>query len=234
MILLLNLQFDSVYISYISKIYSSNPSEVKLAYDFFKKISKSRSNKYDLYFYAYSIEILYFSTKEFNKEKFLDEAIKSLEKAIKIDNKFADGYALLSSLYGIKAGMNMFYGMFYGPKASQMIIKALEIDSLNPRVLHAYAQNLIYTPESFGGNFDEGIKKLKKIIEMYENGYKDKDIISWGYKESILALAMAYENKKQYKDALIYYKKLIEIDPDNEFYKSKVKEMESKLWMKRI
>lgn len=233
MILYIFLQIDSVYEVYLNKLYSSEPNEVKSAYEFFKKMSNARSNKYDLYFCAYSLQILYFSTKEFNKEKFLDEAIKLLEKAIKIDNKFSEAYALLSGLYGIKAGMNIFYGMFYGPKAGQMLRKALEIDSLNPRVMYTYAQNLIYAPPAYGGNFEKGVEILKRIINKYENGYSDSGIIKWGYKESIFALAIAYEGRKDYKNAYIYYKKLLDIEPNNEFYKNKVKEMERKSWMKK-
>lgn len=68
-----------------------------------------------------------FSKKDKGKaKKFVEDGIEHLKKSIELKEDFAESYALLSSLYGNKIGLNPLLGITLGPKSARMQKKALK------------------------------------------------------------------------------------------------------------
>ena len=149
---------------------------------------------------------------KFNRIEYLNEAINYIKKSLELDKKFADGLGLLAGLYALKAGINIKEGFVYGPKVTQLLRKALEIEPDNPRLY--YFIGLVYAvkPTAFGGNPKKAIEEFNKAISLFENGKGRNWPIRWGYIETLSLLSIAYEN-------LGYKEKLNEIYEKIENYK---------------
>ncbi len=63
-----------------------------------------------------------------------DNAIKDLNKAIEIDDQFADAYVV--------RGVTLYWDLSNGPAARKDLEKALEISPNNPFIQYAYAEYL--------------------------------------------------------------------------------------------
>src|SRR5699024_10738399 len=149
----------------------------------------------------YRLNTQFSDVKEDQKEKFLDEAVKYLEEAVRLDPDFADARALLASVYGLKA-TGIFSGMKYGPKSNSAIENALETAPDNPRVHMINAIGLLKKPSMFGGSTEGAIKEFKKAAELFESFEPaNKMMPDWGHAENYAWLGQAYEQNDQLKKA---------------------------------
>lgn len=216
--LITQLSLDSLFSKSIERLeygYKNRDLDtLEKAYRDLKYISSTRGTPFDLYFVSLCLYRLYtLGFKKYSKEEYIDSAINYLEKSVKIDKNFADAYALLGSLYGMKA-KGFFKGMVYGTKSDRSFKKAKEIDSLNPRALYLEGISLLYKPKQFGGNPERAIKNFKKAIEIFEKGEGKRGVIEWGYLECMMFLGIAYEKVDSLEKAENIYRKVLEIDPD--------------------
>jgi tetratricopeptide (TPR) repeat protein len=192
------------------------------AYKDIKYIASTRGTYLDFYFLAFSIYKLYtLKFKNFSKEEYIDTAIYFLEKANKINPKFSDGKALLASLYGMKA-KGFYKGMIYGRKSDNAFKEAKEIDSLNPRVYYLEGISLLYKPSQFGGSKKKAISNFKKAIKLFEEGKGNIGLIRWGYLECMVFLGIAYEEVDSIEKAEETYKKVLKIEPEYGWAKSRL------------
>ena len=198
------------------------------AYKEIKYIASTRGTYLDFYFLSFSIYKLYtLRFKEFAKEEYIDTAIYFLEKANKLNPHFSDGNALLASLYGMKA-KGFFKGMIYGRKSNIFFKKAKEIDSLNPRVYYLEGISFLHTPPQFGGGNKKAISNFKKAIRLFEEGKGNIGLIRWGYLECMMLLGIAYEKTDSIEKAEKIYKRVLEIDPEYGWAKSKLYNLQKK------
>lgn len=160
--------------------------------------------------------------KEDQKERFLDEAVKYLEQAVKFDPEFADAWALLGSAYGMKA-TGIFAGMKYGPKSDNAMEKALQYGPGNPRAHMLNAIGLLYKPSMFGGSTDGAIEGFKKAAELYKTYQpKNKLMPDWGHAEVYAWLGQAYQKNEQFDEAKKAYQQALEVDPNYGWVKYKL------------
>lgn len=198
------------------------------AYKDLKYISSTRGNAHDLYFTSLCLYRIYnLGFKKYSKEEYIDSAITYLEKSIKLKKDFSDAYALLGSLYGMKA-KGFFKGMLYGSKSDRAFKKAKEIDSLNPRTLYLEGISFLYKPKGFGGSVQRAIHNFKKAIKIFEEGKGERGIINWGYLECMMFLGIAYEKVDSLKKAEEVYRKVLEIDPDYGWAKYRLYQIKNK------
>jgi len=177
-----------------------------------KKLEETYNEKFVNYYIALCVFNLIFMEDKFNRIEYLNEAINYIKKSLELDKKFADGLGLLAGLYALKAGINIKEGFVYGPKVTQLLRKALEIEPDNPRLY--YFIGLVYAVKqtAFGGNPKKAIEEFNKAISLFENGKGRNWPIRWGYIETLSLLSIAYEN-------LGYKEKLNEIYEKIENYK---------------
>jgi len=203
-------KFTKLVLDFERAILEYNPKKLEETYNEFKKINYNE--KFVNYYIALSVFNLIFMEDKFNRIEYLNEVINYIKKSLELDKKFADGLGLLAGLYSLKAGINIKEGFVYGPKVTQLLRKALEIEPDNPRLY--YFIGLVYAvkPTAFGGNPKKAIEEFNKAISLFENGKGRNWPIRWGYIETLSLLSIAYEN-------LGYKEKLNEIYEKIENYK---------------
>lgn len=203
-------KFTKLVLDFERAILEYNPKKLEEVYNELKDMNYD--DKFVNYYIALCIFNLIFMEDRFNRIEYLNEAINYIKRILEVDKKFADGLGLLAGLYALKAGINIKEGFVYGPKVTQLLRKALEIEPENPRLY--YFNGLVYAvkPTAFGGNPNKAIEEFNKAISLFENGKGKKWPIRWGYIETLSLLSIAYEN-------LGYKEKLNEVYKKIENYK---------------
>ena len=115
--------------------------------------------------------------------KILDKAVSDAQKAIALNDRFADAHALLADLYGAKI-TGMMSGMKFGPKAGAESKRALELDPNNAFAYAVLGRKYFYSPSAFGGDINKAIDSFKHAAAL--DPHSDEDLV-W--------LAKAYHKK---------------------------------------
>ena len=185
-----NADYSSVMKDKIAvlKTVESPEDLLDLANDF-ERISAVSSSEWLPYYYAgYCYINLSFSQKEPDKiDAYLDKAQGFLDNAFKIDKKEAELHVLQGFIHqGRIQADPMARGMQYSVKSNESFSKAEAIDPDNPRIYFLLAQNLLYTPEAFGGGAKTACPLFKKANEKFNTFVPDNELNpDWGKKESI-------------------------------------------------
>ncbi|MDZ7292152.1 MAG: TRAP transporter TatT component family protein [candidate division KSB1 bacterium] len=147
--------------------------------------------------------------------KHLEEAINHLEAAVKLDNKHAEAYALLSSCYGQMIGLEPNLGMTLGPKSGQMMQTALQLAPNNPRVILLNAISTYFTPAMYGGDKEKGLAGFKRAAELFEKE-QNKDPLQpdWGHAEAYAWMGVAYLEKNDNASARTALERALAIAPN--------------------
>ena len=151
--------------------------------------------------------------------RYVSDGIKKLKACVDEKSDCADAYALLSSFYGNKIALNPWSGFWNGPKSGKMIEKAFTLEPGNPRLYLISGISAFYTPEKWDGGKEQAKEALGKAIELFNDENVEVTMPDWGHSESygwlgLVELAMGDTN-----NAVINYRKALEIDPDNGWVK---------------
>lgn len=185
----------------------------------FEKILTVQEKDYLSHYYLayvdYRICIMYTSQKDDDFAlDYLEEGIKHLERSINLNPNFSDSHSLLASLFGFKIGFHWYLGMTLGPKSGSYFEKALQMDSLNPRIYLLLGISKYNTPKMFGGGMDKAETNLIKAIQLYRiNSPTDSLLPTWGHEEAYAWLGRVYMEKKEYEKAQIQFEKALEVKP---------------------
>ena len=90
----------------------------------------------------------------------LDRGVEDLKLAIGLKEDFADAHALLGSLYPAYWRLDRGRAMAIGPLGDEHLIRALELEPENPRVLGIQGLDLIHSPAQYGGDPEQGMEVL--------------------------------------------------------------------------
>ena len=138
--------------------------------------------------------------------KNLDMAQTELERAVELDPDFADAYALLCGVYGMKAS-GMFSGIKYGKKANQALAKAQKLDPQNPRMYLIDGMGNYYKPKLFGGGIVNAQEAILTSLNLFESHSSENEIApDWGKAEAHAWLANIFfslnNNEKSHEHIL--------------------------------
>jgi len=147
--------------------------------------------------------------------KHLEEAITQLEATVRLNNKFAEAYALLSSCYGQKIGLAPMLGMTLGPRAGMTMQSALQLEPNNPRVILLDAIGNYYKPPMFGGSKESALAGFKHAAELFEKEQlQDPLLPDWGKPEAYAWIGVAYLDKNDHANARAALEKALALVPD--------------------
>jgi len=178
------------------------------------------------YYVAYCNDQLvhYYQSKGDKKTAltYLNDGIKQLNEVIKLNKDFADGYGLLSSMYGEKMGIQPWTGIMYGSRSSTLIRKAIQLEPNNPRLYMIQGTSAMFTPEKWGGSKEEAKELYLKAAELFKTDnppplmphYGKSDIYAW---LGQLELKMGHP-----EEAKKYYHKALDVDPNNNWVKKQL------------
>jgi len=159
-----------------------------------------------------------FYQQQTNKEmvsKHLEAAITHLEAALKLNNKFAEAYALVSSCYGQKISLAPMLGMTLGPRSGMTMQSALQLEPNNPRVILLEAIGNYYKPPMFGGSKEGALNGFKRAAELFEKEQlQDPLLPDWGKPEVYAWIGVAYLDKNDHANARTALDRALAIAPD--------------------
>ncbi len=151
--------------------------------------------------------------------EYVNNAIEHLNKSIKLNSDFAEGYGLLSSMYGEKIGLQSWTGIVYGSRSSTLMRKALMLEPNNPRLYMIKGISAMFTPEKWGGSKTEAKKLFFKAAELFKNDHPESIMPDWGDSDVYAWLGQAELSLGDTLSAVIHYEKALEINPKNSWVK---------------
>ena len=157
------------------------------------------------------------STMRWQNEDLFDEYYKdtekNLEEIIEADKKWAEPYALLSAIYGLKMGYSPLQAMFLGGKSNNLIEKAKKLDPTSPLAWKVLANAKFFTPTAFGGDIDESIEAYEKCIALYE---ARPELLkqNWMYLDALAFMGQAYMKNGDAGKAIAVYEKALAAEPE--------------------
>jgi len=162
-------------------------------------------------------------SEEDQKEAYMDDAAQHLEAALELRKGWTEANALLSLVYGRKAGQGMFSGMRYGPQANSHLDAATEAAPDNPRVLLADGISLLNTPSMWGGDDALGLKRLQEAVRQFEHATRVSEPTSvastsheptWGHAEAYAWIGIAHAKADRHGEARGAFDKALSIRPE--------------------
>jgi tetratricopeptide (TPR) repeat protein len=145
----------------------------------------------------------------------LDEAETQLKNAIKIDAKFAEAHALLSSVYGSKIAKSSIRGIVLGPRSSSAIDTAVQLEPNNPRVLLSQGIGKFNTPAMFGGSETEAEALLRRALAAFQQEPAGKPWPTWGRFDTHAWLGQMLAKRGDKAGAKSAYEQALTIAPNS-------------------
>lgn len=180
----------------------------------YKKNPSSKTTLYSLLVAQFGL--LNSTMKNKNEQLFdayYDTMLESVDKAIALDAKWAEPYAIQSAVYGLKMGYSPMQGMFLGSKSSSLVDKAKKLNNASALVWKVYANSAFFTPEMWGGDLDEAILAFEKCVQLYESK-PDELKNNWLYLDALAFQGQAYMKKGDKPKALATFQKALKIEPE--------------------
>ena len=149
---------------------------------------------------------------------YFDRALDDLQPLVK-GATIPETYALLSAVYGMQIGtsrVGMIAGMRLGPKASEMMERAVETGPRNPRVWVMRGIGAFNTPGAFGGGIDKAEAYLKKALELLaaESAAPPAAALpAWGRADAHVWLGQVYAKQGKRDAARAEYQAALALQP---------------------
>lgn len=156
-------------------------------------------------------------------DEYVDSVVDLLKVIIEQNSNQGEARAILSSIYGLKMGYSPMKGIIYGSKSGALMEEAMRLQPESPLVQKIYGGSKLYTPEMFGGSAEKATEAFEKAISIYE---ANEETNNWLYLDAMVGLSMAYKKLDQKEKAKTTLEKAIEIEPDFEWAKSSLKNIE--------
>ena len=162
-----------------------------------------------------------------NAERYCTEGLAQCDQALALDPRFAEAIALRASLQGLSIQFDPSRAMALGGEMMPAMDRAREIAPGNPRVLFLQALNTLHMPAFVGGGPARALPMFVKAQELYAAEAKaggpggDADA-AWGCDDACLWAGRAAMDLKDYPAALGYFKKALEVNPDNGWVRSRL------------
>lgn len=145
----------------------------------------------------------------------LDDAIDLLATATEQAPQMADAHALLSALYGWKAGRQWHKAMFLGPKADRAMERAKELAPRNPRVVLLNAIGLYHKPGLFGGDKEKALEGFQRAARLAaQETVKDPLQPRWGHAEALAWTGVAHMEADRPDEARTAFEAALRLNPD--------------------
>lgn len=150
----------------------------------FERIAFAEKDKWLPYYYAsFMLTLASFTdTTADSKDGYLDKADNFINIADSLEEDQSEIYVLKGMIAQARMQIDpMNRWMKYGPIANNNFLKAMKIDTLNPRPEYLQGVSLYYTPEQFGGGPGPAKRLLEKSLEKFNQFIPDNDLMpNWG------------------------------------------------------
>jgi tetratricopeptide (TPR) repeat protein len=169
-------------------------AKAKTANDFqglannFERIAEAEPGEWlPLYYVTFSyLNIVFADDNEADVDMLLDKAESFLKKARELSPENDEIEVLQGWIYQGRIQVDpMGRGQMYSEKASTSFGKAKNINPDNPRIYYLVGQNVLYTPEMFGGGPEAACPYFQEAKEKFESFEPDTPISpNWGREQN--------------------------------------------------
>ena len=150
----------------------------------FERIAFAEKDKWLPYYYASFMHVLasFTDTTNSKKDGYLDKSDIFINIADSLETDESEIYVLKGMIAQARLQVDpMNRWMKYGPIANNNFLKAMKLDTLNPRPEYLQGVSLYYTPEQFGGGSAPAKRLLEKSLEKFNLFEADNDLMpNWG------------------------------------------------------
>jgi hypothetical protein len=150
----------------------------------FERIGQKETDKWlPGYYAAYSYISILFFNNDLSKEQrqgYLDQAQKQIDKILTITEKESEIYALQGLLYQMRIS-DPSEGYKYSILSNEALAKAKTMNAENPRVYYLQGLNLFHTPTEYGGGPVVAKPLLEKAAQLFTAADVSNPIMpDWG------------------------------------------------------
>jgi len=154
----------------------------------FERIAGAETDQWHpLYYAAFCYVNMSFVSKDIvKKDVYLDKAQELIDRAIEIYPEESELFVLQGLIYQGRIQIDpQQRGKTYAMKANEVLNKAKEFNSDNPRIYYLLGLNVLHSPRSIGGGPDIACNYFKKAAEKFEK-YIAPHVLSptWGAEEN--------------------------------------------------
>ncbi len=97
--------------------------------------------------------------------RWVDRSVELLSAAVEKREDFAEAHALLGTIYPSYYRLDRARAGSLGPLGDEHLIRAVELEPDNPRILAIQGLDFVYSPPRYGGDPDRGLEILGRAIE---------------------------------------------------------------------
>ena len=159
---------------------------------FFERVADAEKDKWLPYYYAaYANYLIGWMNPKADKDKVAEKSNDLITKAEAIEPNNSELFCLRQMTATLQMVVDpMSRWQTYGAQASKAVENAIKADPNNPRSYYLKGQNLMNTPEAFGGGKAIAKKLFEKAVELYAT-YKPASSFhpNWGKEQTDKLLA---------------------------------------------
>ncbi len=150
---------------------AKSADDMQAASAFFERVGDAEKDKWLPYYYAaYANYITAWMNPKLDKDKVAEKSNDLITKADALDPNNSELFCLRQMTATLQMLVDpMSRWQTYGAQANNAIDKAIKADPNNPRSYYLKGQNLMNTPEAFGGGKAVAKKLFEKAVELYNN-----------------------------------------------------------------
>lgn len=196
---------------------ASEMSTVRRARATFLRATSDRTHGYLAHYYVglSSSRLANLSGADGDALPHVDDAIEHLERVVELRPRWAEGHALLASVYGRKAGLQPISGMVLGPKTSAELERARALAPTNPRVVFLEASSQYFRPRMWGGDPEAGIAGFRRAIRLFDQAPRPaRGAPDWGHEEALTWLGIALARQGDLSGSRSAFERALRINPD--------------------
>jgi tetratricopeptide (TPR) repeat protein len=137
---------------------------------FFERVADAEKDKWLPYYYAaYANYITAWINQKLDKDKIAEKSNDLITKAEALEPNNSELFCLRQMTATLQMLVDpMTRWQTYGAQATAAVDKAIKADPTNPRPYYLKGQNLMGTPEAFGGGKAVAKKLFEKAVEQYK------------------------------------------------------------------
>ncbi len=157
-----------------------------------ERIALTETDRWEpLYYYAFAqINLSFREQDDEVKDKLLNKAEMSINKALELNGDKSELHALQGLLYQAMLTADPGLAITYSQKAAEAFGQALYENPENPRAMYLLGMNIRHTPEGFGGGCANAMPKFMAAQALFEKESMKQGIMPrWGAQSNSEAIA---------------------------------------------
>lgn len=171
---------------------AKSAEDMTAASAFFERVAEAEKDKWLPYYYAaYTNYVTAWMNQKSDKDKVAGKSNDLITKAEALEPNNSELFCLRQMTATLQMLVDpMSRWQSYGTEASNAVEKAIKADPNNPRSYYLKGQNLMGTPEAYGGGKAVAKKLFEKSVELYKTFQPASPFHpNWGKEETEKLLA---------------------------------------------